>query len=203
MIDPGWVSKEPIDLRIYDWDGLLMQYSDKFDRSNFIQYEIDRETFTDYYPWSTCDMNSCTHNATASEIAALIDLYNSTNGDWWRINENWLVGDPCTNHWYGVTCNTRGNVIAFYMFENHLDGFLPDSFSDLVHLRHLTIANDGREHEGVPNPHKNSIYLYNANVISKLRLLEEINMQHLNMTGILGRSLLNLVNLKYLNLGFN
>jgi hypothetical protein len=102
-----------------------------------------------------------------------------------------------------VTCNTRGNVIALYFFENSLDGYLPDSLVNLVHLRHLTIANDGREHEGEVNPNRNTIYLWNSKVISQLTNLEEINMQNLNMTGVVGDSLLNLVNLKYLNLGYN
>lgn len=89
------------------------------------------------------------------------------------------------------------------MFENHLDGMIPDTFANLRYLRHLTIANDGREHEGIDNPHRNTIYIWNGNVISQLKLLEEINLQNLYMQGIVGNSLLNLVNLKYLNLGYN
>lgn len=113
------------------------------------------------------------------------------------------MGDPCINHWYGITCNRVGNIISFHMFENRIDGLMPDSFGDLKYLKHLTIANDGREHEYVDNPHRNSIYLWNKNAIEKLTMLEEINMQHLSMHGPLTGSLMNLHNLRYLNLGYN
>lgn len=35
----------------------------------------------------------------AEQRQALIDLYNSTNGDNWINNSNWLSDDVCT--WYG------------------------------------------------------------------------------------------------------
>jgi hypothetical protein len=90
-----------------------------------------------------------------------------------------------------------------HLFENRLDGLMPDSFGDLVYLKHLTIANDGREHEGVPNPHRNTIYFWNERVFNRLKNLEEINIQHLGMKGKLTNSLLNLHKLKYLNLAYN
>jgi hypothetical protein len=109
-------------------------------------------------------MDGCTVNTTDSERQALVDFYGATQGDWWRIIQNWLVGDPCTNHWYGITCNTLGNIISVHLFENRINGLMPDSFGNLVHLKHLTLANDGREHEYVDNPHRNSIYLWNDKV---------------------------------------
>jgi hypothetical protein len=137
------------------------------------------------------------------EREALVDFYNSTQGDWWRISTNWLVGDPCQNHWYGVTCNTRGQVIVLHLFENAIDGLMPDSFKNLKYLKHLTIANDGREHEGEVNPHRNTIHYFNGKIITQLINLEEINMQHLGMHGPLSDYLSNLHKLKYLNLGYN
>lgn len=62
------------------------------------------------------------------------------------------------------------------MFENHIDGPMLDSFGNLKYLKHITIANDGREHEGIPNAHANTIHLWNKNVFAKLTNLEEINM---------------------------
>jgi len=35
---------------------------------------------------------------------ALVDLYTATNGPKWSGNTNWLDGDPCNQHWYGVIC---------------------------------------------------------------------------------------------------
>ena len=82
-------------------------------------------------------------------------------------------------------------------------GIIPDSFGNLNHLKHFTLTNDGREHEGLPNPHMNTIYLWNNNAIKTLTNLEEINMQHLHMRGVLDASITNLVNLRYLNLAYN
>jgi hypothetical protein len=38
------------------------------------------------------------------EQDALMDLYNSTNGENWKNNYNWGNGDACLNSWYGVHC---------------------------------------------------------------------------------------------------
>jgi hypothetical protein len=80
-----------------------------------------------------------------------VSFFFATNGYYWKNNQNWLSGDPCTNYWFGVTCNYKGNIIAIHFFENHLNGIFPSNFGNLKYLQHLTIANDGREHEGVDN----------------------------------------------------
>ena len=38
--------------------------------------------------------------------AALMALYNSTDGPNWTNNTGWGKGDPCDSAWYGVTCDT-------------------------------------------------------------------------------------------------
>lgn len=40
-------------------------------------------------------MTGCASKTSDSEKQALIDFYEATNGAFWRINENWLIGDPC------------------------------------------------------------------------------------------------------------
>ena len=39
--------------------------------------------------------------------SALLDLYLATDGFEWTRNVNWLDGDPCHNHWEGVTCDGK------------------------------------------------------------------------------------------------
>lgn len=90
-----------------------------------------------------------------------------------------------------------------HLFENHVNGLMPDSFGNLKYLKHLTIANDGREHEKIPNPNRNSIFFWNERAFNLLINLEEINMQHLAMRGRLTNSLVSLHKLKYINLGYN
>jgi len=57
---------------------------------------------------------------------ATASLYFSTNGESWNIRDNWLEGvSPCTNNWYGVTCNNGDNnstTTSDDMEEKHTDG---------------------------------------------------------------------------------
>jgi len=93
--------------------------------------------------------------------------------------------------------------VAIHFFENGLEGVIPDSFGDLSSLYHLSIFNDGREHEGVDNPNKNTIYLYNDYAIGRLTALEELNLNYLAMTGVVGNGIASLSKLQYFNLAHN
>ena len=58
------------------------------------------------------------HAATlnSAERTTLVNLYYSTTGDYWERRDNWLSGDPCTNQWWGVTCNSNGaHVFQLYV----------------------------------------------------------------------------------------
>ena len=68
-----------------------------------------------------------------AECYALEALYNSTGGDTWVDNTDWLATDtPCS--WYGVSC-TSGHVTGINLDSNNLDGTLPASLQDLDYLR--------------------------------------------------------------------
>ena len=45
------------------------------------------------------------------DVAALVDLYQSTGGQHWNTSTGWLVGDPCAASWFGVTCVTAPNCV--------------------------------------------------------------------------------------------
>ena len=83
------------------------------------------------------------NNVTAipiSECNTLVDIYDSTGGDSWIDDSNWLVNnDPCT--WFGISCS-EGHIRAFNMSNNGLDGELP-SLAKLSYLRSLTIFDTG------------------------------------------------------------
>ena len=57
----------------------------------------------------------CSTQTPQSQIDALTDLYTHNNGPYWRIQTNWLEGDPCSNQWYGVTCNNVSSVIQLFV----------------------------------------------------------------------------------------
>jgi hypothetical protein len=79
-------------------------------------------------------------NATipAAERAALVAIYDSTNGAGWRDSTAWkgAVGTECT--WYGVVCSTGDlNVTELRLEANNLVGVLPASLNQLTQLAFL------------------------------------------------------------------
>lgn len=68
--------------------------------------------------------------------AALMALYNSTDGPNWNNNDGW--GSQtfyCT--WYGVECNEASDVIYLLLGYNDLTGTIPPEISGLTKLRSL------------------------------------------------------------------
>jgi len=79
----------------------------------------------------------------SDERTALVELYNSTNGDNWIKNTDWLgeVGTECT--WYGVTCDAGGNyVMEITLASNNLDGAIPDSVESFTNLESLDLKSN-------------------------------------------------------------
>ena len=77
----------------------------------------------------------------ASEVQALTNLYNATNGASWTNSTNWLtVGAECT--WYGVTCDgNETHVAGLALPSNQLTGALSD-LSALTALQTLDLSNN-------------------------------------------------------------
>lgn len=70
---------------------------------------------------------------------ALIALYNSTNGDNWKNNTNWLSEKP-VNQWYGVNNDIWagdtivGNyILRVQLIDNQLIGTIPEKFSAFMY----------------------------------------------------------------------
>lgn len=75
---------------------------------------------------------------TTDEYDALVALYNSTDGDNWNFNTNWLVNpDVCT--WYGITCDVSGNVAEISLDFNNLVGTLPSEIGNFPHLEIIVL----------------------------------------------------------------
>ena len=83
----------------------------------------------------------------ASEIAglereALAALYNSTGGERWRNNENWLSDKP-VDTWHGVR-TVGGRVTKLFLNDNRLRGRIPAELGNLTHLRELWLGDNDR-----------------------------------------------------------
>lgn len=76
---------------------------------------------------------------TALERAALIALYNSTDGDNWANKTGWETATPGTEcEWYGVTC-TGDAVTNLSLNYNDLTGTIPPELGNLDNLTYLSL----------------------------------------------------------------
>ena len=76
---------------------------------------------------------------TAGERAALVALYNATNGPNWTQNDNWLSEEPL-GEWHGVTTDSNGRVTRLELRENRLSGTLPSELGNLANLTNLNFS---------------------------------------------------------------
>src|SRR5687768_13269672 len=82
----------------------------------------------------------------AAEYAALIELYNSTNGPNWTNNTGWSTANPnvvqSVNGWYGIEVDQQGHVIELDLVGNNLVGSIPPTIGSLLHLWALQLGNN-------------------------------------------------------------
>ena len=74
----------------------------------------------------------------SAECAALVALYNSTDGANWDNNTNWLATITPSN-WVGVTV-TAGNVTGLSLYNNQLSGSIASELGNLSKLQSLNIS---------------------------------------------------------------
>ena len=77
----------------------------------------------------------------ASDRAALIALYDATNGENWGNNTNWKTDKPL-GEWYGVSTNDSGQVIELSLYYNGLSGQIPPELGQLQNLTVLGLYNN-------------------------------------------------------------
>ncbi len=170
----------------------------------------------------TCIFTNAYAKISEQERAALIALYNSTNGDSWTDNSGWetpdgsAFTDPGTeNTWYGVGCDD-GNTMVEYLDlgSNQLTGSIPPQLGDLDNLQDLDLGSNqltGSIPKELGNM-DNLLYLWLDNnqltgsippQLGDLNNLLELNLYHNQLTGSIPPQLGNLDNLKELDLGSN
>jgi len=112
----------------------------------------------------------CQYNASKSEqwmydarrqeeLSILREFWGTTGGSnaKWRSTDNWLEGDPCWDHWYGVTCDEHGHVLALELSDNGLEGKLPLTFGRLQSLVKLDLSSTAEHYHGHPNLYLNRL----------------------------------------------
>ena len=80
---------------------------------------------------------------------ALVALYNATDGENWRNNDNWLSDVPL-GEWRGVTTNDDGRVTDLRRGGNELSGEIPPELGSLSNLEELYLKGNGLSGEIPP-----------------------------------------------------
>lgn len=140
----------------------------------------------------------------------LLTFYNSTNGDSWINNTNWLDNTTPLNSWHGVTVE-NGRVTRLELGSNNLNGVIPSEIGSLSELKYLWLwANQltgsippeiGNltnliEMDLSPNTFTGSIPSEIGNLVN----LEILWLNQNGLTGNIPMSFQNLINLKELYL---
>jgi len=143
---------------------------------------------------------------------ALVDFYNSTDGDHWTNNTNWLT-EPVSS-WFGITVENNYVVGIKFYFANNLCGEVPESIGNLINLRHLWLYFNPLS-KPLPDTLENLINLdtlvIRDNMISwefpqnigDLISLKVLDLSFSNLTGTIPESIGNLINLRGLYLTGN
>jgi len=116
--------------------------------------------------------------------AALIDLYNSTDGDNWIDNSGWkddelfaLPGTECS--WYGINCS-GDHVKNIELNANNLMGSIPESIGDLTRLKKLDLKDN--QLSGAIPPELGNLNKLKRLLLSSNQLIGEIPSELINLT---------------------
>ncbi|WP_298538946.1 hypothetical protein [uncultured Aquimarina sp.] len=124
----------------------------------------------------------------AEEKAALVALYNSTDGANWTNNVNWLSNEP-VSEWAGVIVEDC-KVTRLFLGDNNLVGVLPNEIGDLINLEQLHL-------------NTNSVSSTIPDQIGNLSNLKLLYLYGNEISGVLPESIGNLTNLNNLSLASN
>ncbi|MCO5235659.1 MAG: T9SS type A sorting domain-containing protein [Chitinophagaceae bacterium] len=126
-----------------------------------------------------------------ADSLALVDFYNSTNGESWNNKKNWLNGK--VNEWFGVTV-TNNRVTGLSLVNNLVDGVLPNSFGNLTAINAIYLSNNkikGTIPASIGNLSALSFFYLNnnqlegnlPNELGNATSLREIHIEHNKLSG--------------------
>ena len=136
----------------------------------------------------TVTVNRAEPPLVARDRAALMALYNSTDGDNWTKKTNWGSSLPLDD-WDNVNTDADGRVTYLALWNNNLRGTLPAELGNLDQLTELPLQ-DNHLTGSIPD-------------LGRLTNLTLLRMWNNQLTGNIPRSLSNLTKLRYLELWDN
>ena len=203
--------ESPIDTYLYllegaGMDGAVLHKNDDIDRDNRnfnsrIQatldagdYTIEATTYDAVYPTHVVEFRLTVSGITPQspadgDRAALIALYNATNGPNWRRSANWLTDAPLSE-WHGVTTDADGRVTGLDLERNDIDGEMPPEIGNLASLERLDLRVNDLSGE-IPSE------------LGSLTSLISLSLDFNELTGVIPREIGNLASLELLDLSNN
>ena len=139
--------------------------------------------------WNLVGFTATTAGDAATDRAALVALYNATDGANWLNNGNWLSNAPM-GEWYGVTTDSDGRVARLDIERNQLTGGIPAELGDLTNLEELSL-NENQLTGEIPAE------------LGDLTNLEELSLHDNQLTGEIPAELGDLTYLRWLALAGN
>ena len=153
-------------------------------------------------------------NSAAGDRAALVALFNATDGVNWTNTTNWLTDAPL-DEWYGVSVGgLPRRVTGLYLGRNHLSGQMPAELGNLTSLTRLNLI--GNQLSGtIPEELGSLTNLWYLNLsenrfsgeitaeLGGLSSLRELYLYENQLTGMIPAQLGSLDNLEYLDLARN
>ena len=158
------------------------------------------------------DSINVTINVTADR-AALVALYNATDGANWTNNTNWLSNEALSE-WFGVSTDVNGRVTRLYLHLNGLNGAIPEELGGLASLQELFLFRNGLSGE-IPEElgnltsltrlhlHENELSGEIPEELGNLTSLQELTLHQNELSGEIPVVLGNLTSLTRLDLSQN
>ena len=166
-----------------------------------------------YNDFAELGLPFCGSEGVAGDRAALVALYNATDGANWTNNTNWLTDAPLYQ-WHGVSAGANGRVMLLYLGSNQLSGQIPAELADLTSLEALFLS-DNRLSGEMPEELGSLTNLHtlelNGNQLTgripeelgSLTNLEILDLRSNRLTGTIPMELSNLISLTELDLSEN
>ena len=148
-----------------------------------------RKTTDATAPGDTGSPNSQPLETLAEEKAALVALYNATDGANWTNKTNWLTNVP-VGQWHGVITDAKGRVTDLDLSHNGLTGEIPAELGILPKLQWLNLS-------------WNELTAEIPDELGSLTKLTYLDLPHNGLTGETPAELGDLTKLQWLNLSWN
>ena len=148
-----------------------------------------------------------------NDRAALVALYQATNGHNWANRTNWLTYAPL-GEWHGVATDSSGRVTGLALVQNRLSGHIPPELADLATIESIDLRINGLTGE-IPARLGELAELESLDLglnllegtipeeLAKQSNLKSLNLAGNNLSGTIPPELGSLDNLEYLNLAVN